>query len=427
MSFIDNQSKPLSISSSFESKFICELNRKKLLHQCTNLELIDQLTKNNKKIVAYIGFDCTARSLHIGNLIQIMILRLLQKLGHRPIVLIGGGTSMIGDPTGKNKMRKVLSEDEIETNIQGIKKSLSKFIKFESESSNNFSDAILVNNNDWLKNIGYIEFLRNFGSKISVNQMLTKDVIKNRLHNNQHLSLLEFNYMLLQGYDFHHLYQNYNCVLQIGGSDQWTNIISGVDMVGSDKIVGLTTKLLTTSTGEKMGKTVDGAVWLNEDMCSPYEYFQYWRNIADEDVIRFAEMYSEMNDEELKALKEFTDINYAKKTLALHLTEMCHGKIEAQLALDKSINLFENKNNDLSLFDNYKIDSLPVVLSDILVQYGHCKSKKQAKDLIIGGAIMLDDVKILDVSYMITASNFTNKSKLKLTIGKKKHLILRCT
>lgn len=411
-----------------KSPLIKTLMEKNLFNQCTNLNLLDELTLSDKKITAYIGFDCTAKSLHIGNMIQIMILKLLQDLGHRPIVLLGGATSQIGDPTGKDKMRKVLTNEEIEENTIGIKKSLSKFIKFaENNQSDNFSDALLLNNNTWLSQLNYIDFLRDFGSKISINRMLSRDIVKNRLNAQKPLSLLEFNYMICQGYDFYHLHKNYNCVLQIGGSDQWVNIITGVEMIGSDKVIGLTTKLLTNNSGEKMGKTVNGAIWLNEEMCSSFDYFQYWRNISDQDVLKFAAMFSNMNKDELDNLANIslTNINEAKKILAFHLTYLCHGEMAAKEALDKTVKLFEQKNANLDNLHSFTLEHLPILIIDILVQSDLVQSKKQAKDLITNGGVMLNDIKILDISYMVTAKDFEKSENLKLTLGKKRHLILK--
>ena len=462
----------LESSTSFDARmpeknFLDELIQRDYLHQCTDQKELNKLV-SKKKIKAYIGFDCTAKSLHIGNLMQIMILRLLQKHGHKPIILIGSGTTRIGDPTGKDKMRKVLSSDEISDNIKGIKKSLSKFIKmhdadfdtegvnykeidssvsldFSNTSNQEFnSDAILLDNESWLGQLKYMEFLQNFGSRISVNELLKRDAIKNRLDNHNSLSLLEMNYMVCQGYDFYHLNKHYDCVLQIGGSDQWSNIITGVDMI--DKIsknqsFGLTTKLLLNSNGEKMGKTVNGAVWINEDMLSPYEYFQYFRNILDSDVIKIAGFYGEFNSHEMEELQKMilTDINHAKKHLAHRLTSICHGVEIADQVVKTAVSLFENKDsiqaNSLeNFYINREENSSGTFLTDFLVTNNLVKSKKLAKELITNGAIAINDKKVDDIHYLLDLGkcdkpeilDLSNKSefeglKLKLSLGKKKH------
>ncbi|MES2214754.1 MAG: tyrosine--tRNA ligase, partial [Pseudomonadota bacterium] len=321
--------------------FIEECISRGYYYQCTDLEALKKLT-STQKIAAYIGFDCTAKSLHVGNLMQMMILRLLQQHGHKPIVIVGGATSRVGDPTGKNEMRKVLTDEEFELNIAGIKKSLSKFITFGEGPS----DAILLDNSSWLDKVGYMDFLRDFGGLISVNRMLSMESAKLRLASEQNLSFLEFNYMLLQAYDFYHLSKTYDCVLQIGGSDQWGNIVMGVELarkVTATEVFGLTTQLLATSSGVKMGKSLGGAVWVNEDMLSPYDYFQYWRNTEDLDVLRFAKLYSEWTEGELEVFSSLAslDINKAKKDLAHRLTALCHGEDAANDAQETARKVFE--------------------------------------------------------------------------------------
>ena len=278
--------------------FLEEFKKRGYFYQCTNEEgLLEKM--QNQKIVVYLGFDCTAASLHVGNLMQVMILRLLQQHGHKPIVLIGGATTKIGDPTGKEEARKYLSDDDIASNIAGIKKSLAKFLRFGDGAS----DALLLNNSNWLETIGYIEFLRSMGRMFSVNRMLSMDSIRLRLELEQSLTFLEFNYMLLQAYDFYYLNKEFNCDLQLGGSDQWGNIVTGVDLVrkvNAKEAFGLTTPLLTTASGVKMGKSLSGAVWLNEEQLTPYDYYQYWRNTEDAVVLKFAILYCEFYDQEFQ-------------------------------------------------------------------------------------------------------------------------------
>jgi len=329
--------------------FFSEFKKRGYFYQCTNENTLEQKMQD-QKIAAYIGFDCTAKSLHVGNLMQVMILRLLQQHGHKPIVLIGGATTKIGDPTGKEEARKYLSDQEIESNIAGIKESLSKFIKFGDGPT----DAIMLNNSEWLENIGYIEFLRTMGKMFSINRMLTMDSVRLRLEREQSLTFLEFNYMLLQAYDFYYLNKEFNCDLQLGGSDQWGNIVTGVDLVrkvNGNESFGLTTPLLTTASGSKMGKSVSGAVWLNEEQLSPYDYYQYWRNTEDADVVKFARLYCEFSDEEAKSFDVMAEenINEAKKKLAHVVTSLCHGQAKADAAQETAIAVFEKGHvgNDL--------------------------------------------------------------------------------
>jgi tyrosyl-tRNA synthetase len=380
------------------------------------------------KIVAYVGFDCTAKSLHVGNLMQIMILRLLQQYGHKPIVLIGGATTKIGDPTDKDEVRKYLSDDEINENIQGIKKSLSKFIRFGEGKS----DAIIVNNSSWLEQIGYIEFLRKMGRNFSVNRMLTMDSVRMRLEREQSLTFLEFNYMLLQAYDFYYLNKEYNCSLQLGGSDQWGNIVTGVDLVrkeSSNKTFGLTTPLLTTSSGSKMGKSLNGAVWLNEEQLTPYDYYQYWRNTEDNDVLKFAKLYCEFSAGELEDFNSLVsnNINEAKKRLAYRVTKICHGKDNADKALETAINVFE-KNNAAEGLPTIEITEANinkgVTAYDLFFDAGLASSKGEAKRLIRGGGAKINDVRIPDEQLIINNNDIKN-GLIKISSGKKKHILVK--
>jgi tyrosyl-tRNA synthetase len=404
--------------------FIKEFIKRGYLYQCTDLEKLSQ----KEKIIAYVGFDATANSLHVGSLMQIMILRLLQQYGHKPIIIIGGGTTKIGDPTGKDEARKVLTDAELNVNIDGIKKSLSKFIKF----GNSDDDAIILNNANWLDNLNYLQFLRNFGSHISVNRMLNLEAAKTRLEREQHLSFLEFNYMLIQAYDFWYLNENYNCSLQFGGSDQWGNIIMGIDAIkklnGSESF-GLTTPLLTTASGSKMGKSAHGAVWINEDMLSPYDYFQYWRNSDDRDVIKFANLYCEFSDLEMS---KFTDvfeknINETKKKLAFRLTELCHGMDEAEKSLETSIKLFEKgaiDDNVPTFFIDLARLEKGIMLFELFFDCAMTDSKSDARRLIRGGGARINDEIIKNENQLIDIHNMKN-NYIKLSLGKKKHIIIK--
>ena len=402
------------------SKFLQDFISRGYYSQCTNINFLDQIL-TNKKITAYIGFDCTARSLHIGSLIQIMILRLLQKHHHQPIVLLGGGTTLIGDPSGKDESRQILSNNQIQQNLDGIHKTLTKFINFSDDK------AIFINNIDWLKNINYLEFLRDIGKHFSINRMLSFDSVKLRLDREQPLSFLEFNYMILQAYDFYYLHKNHNCILQIGGSDQWGNIVNGVELIrrmscleSSDETnsaFGLTTPLLTTADGKKMGKTADGAIWLDEELLSPYEYFQYFRNTHDDDVIKFLKLFTDLSLAQIDELAKLqgNQINSAKEILAFEATKICHGEINANQALQKARSIFINKNNQA--FDE-KIINLPennsIKLIDIIFNINATESKSDAKRLISGNAVKINNQNITDLNF-----SFDKPQEFDLTIGKK--------
>jgi tyrosyl-tRNA synthetase len=402
------------------SKFLQDFISRGYYSQCTNINFLDQIL-TNKKITAYIGFDCTARSLHIGSLIQIMILRLLQKHHHQPIVLLGGGTTLIGDPSGKDESRQILSNNQIQQNLDGIHKTLTKFINFSDDK------AIFINNIDWLKNINYLEFLRDIGKYFSINRMLSFDSVKLRLDREQPLSFLEFNYMILQAYDFYYLHKNHNCILQIGGSDQWGNIVNGVELIrrmscleSSDETnsaFGLTTPLLTTADGKKMGKTADGAIWLDEELLSPYEYFQYFRNTHDDDVIKFLKLFTDLSLAQIDELAKLqgNQINSAKEILAFEATKICHGEINANQALQKARSIFINKNNQA--FDE-KIINLPennsIKLIDIIFNINATESKSDAKRLISGNAVKINNQNITDLNF-----SFDKPQEFDLTIGKK--------
>ncbi len=416
-----------SLQKRKQMSFIDEFTARGYFYQATNLEALKELTAK-KKIAAYIGFDCTAKSLHVGNLMQIMILRLFQQHGHKPIVIVGGATSKIGDPTGKDEARQVLTDEKLQENINGIIKSLSKFIKFGTGPS----DAIMLNNNDWLSKMGYIEFLSNYGRLFSVNKMLTMDSVKSRLEREQPLTFLEFNYMLLQSYDFYHLNKSHDCLLQLGGSDQWGNIISGVDLVhkaSGREVFGLTTPLLTTSSGAKMGKSVSGAVWINEDMLSPYDYFQYWRNIEDPDVVRFAKLYSEWNVAELEEFAKAAEnnINEAKKTLAHRVTALCHGQEAADSALETARMVFESGGigGDIPVYNMAaSILEAGIPCYELFFTAGLSESKSEARKLIRGGGARVNDMKIEDENLLIGSSHILENG-IKLSSGKKRHVLVK--
>ena len=407
--------------------FIEEFKKNGYFYQCTNIEALEKKMAQ-EKIVAYVGFDCTAESLHVGNLMQIMILRLLQNHGHKPIILIGGGTTKIGDPTGKEEARKYLTDENISKNMTGIKKSLSKFIRFGDGAS----DAIMLNNADWLDQIGYIEFLREYGRNFSVNRMLTMDSVKTRLEREQSLSFLEFNYMLLQAFDFYHLNKTQNCSLQLGGSDQWGNIVTGVELIrkmGKKESFGLTTPLLTTSSGAKMGKSISGAVWINEEHLSSYDYYQYWRNTEDADVNKFAKLYCEFTVQEEEEFESLINknINEAKKKLAYRVTELCHGREKAQEAMETAIKVFEQgliSDNLPSVQIDEEILSQGIMCIDLLCNAGITTSKGEARRLIRGMGVKINDILVQDENLIINLSYLKDRA-IKLSSGKKKHILVK--
>ena len=407
--------------NSFKSTFLQEFQERGFLAQSSHPKELDEIL-NNQKIAAYIGFDCTAKSLHVGSLIQIMILRLLQKHGHKPLVLLGGGTTKIGDPSGKDEARNILDEKKISENLNGIKKTLEQFISFDAGDSS----ALLVNNNDWLKNLNYIDFLRNYGRHFSVNRMLSFDSVKLRLDREQPLSFLEFNYMILQAYDFYELNQKYNCRLQIGGSDQWGNIINGVELTrrvafsNSDanklrEVFALTSPLLTTADGKKMGKTSDGALWLDAEMLNPFDYFQYFRNTHDADVIKFLKLFTDLEIGEIANLEKLKDqeINQAKEILAFEATKICHGQKIAQEVLSKAREIFLNKNT--AAFELKEIDGIGKKLTEIMKEIGAVESNSDAKRLIEGKAVKIDGEVVLDLQYVVS-----KVGEFDLSVGKKK-------
>ena len=403
------------------NKFLKEFKDRGFFYQCSNESGLSELL-NKKKITAYIGFDCTAKSLHIGSLLQIMCLRLLQKHGHRPIVLLGGGTTRIGDPSGKDKTRKILSEKEIIKNSKNIKRILEKFL----DSKDKKTKPIFVDNYKWLKNLNYISFLRSIGKHFTINKMLTFESVKIRLEREQSLSYMEFNYMILQAYDFLELNKNENCVLQIGGSDQWGNIINGVDLIKrhyNKEVFGLTTPLITLASGDKMGKTADGAIWLDKRILSAYDYWQFWRNTDDRDVKKFIKFFTDIMIDEIEDLNE-KDINQLKILLANKTTEMLHGKKEALKAEKIAKETFSENSSGSNLPSidlNKKILKKDINIIDLVIFAKFEKSKSEVRRLIRGRAVKINNQIIEDEKFLIKDEIF-NDNYLKLSIGKKRHI-----
>ncbi|MCF6214742.1 MAG: tyrosine--tRNA ligase [Emcibacter sp.] len=410
------------------SDFLKMMKDRGYIHQCTDLEALDQ--KLSKNIVAaYIGFDCTATSLHVGSLVQIMMLRNLQKNGHKPIVLMGGGTTRIGDPTGRDESRKMLTDKDINTNMAGIRTVFEKYLTFGEGPT----DAIMVNNADWLEKLSYIDFLRDMGPHFTINRMLTFDSVKLRLEREQPMTFLEFNYMILQAYDYLELGRKYDCSLQMGGSDQWGNIINGVELnrrVDRNEVYGLTTPLVTLANGQKMGKSMSGAVWLNDDMLSSYEFWQFWRNTADGDVGRFLRLFTELPLAEIERLEnlEGSEINEAKKILANEATALCHGTAAAQDASETARQAFEQKSlsADLPTVQVAKTDlEEGILVSELYVTGGLTQSKGEARRLIKQGGARVNDEKISDSELLITLTQLNSEGTIKLSAGKKKHILIQ--
>ena len=403
------------------NKFLKEFKDRGFFYQCTNESELSSLL-DKKKIKAYIGFDCTAESLHVGSLLQIMCLRLLQNHGHQPIVLLGGGTTRIGDPSGKDKTRTILTEKEIEKNSKNIEKILKNFL----DSKNKKTKPIFVNNYKWLKNLNYISFLRNIGKHFTINKMLTFDSVKTRLEREQSLSYMEFNYMILQAYDFLELNKKENCTLQIGGSDQWGNIINGVELIkrhSEKQVFGLTTPLITLATGAKMGKTADGAIWLDKKFLSPYDYWQFWRNTDDRDVVKFLKFFTDVKVEEIENLKN-ENINDLKILLANKTTEMLHGKNEANNSEKIAKETFGSNSSGLNLPSvkvNKSILKKKITIVDLIILSKLESSKSEIRRLIKGNAIKLNNESIENESFVIE-NNLFHDNYLKLSIGKKRHI-----
>ncbi len=419
--------------TNYSSDFIKEIIARGFIHQATDINNLDKLLDSSHNIPAYIGFDCTASSLHVGSLIQIMLLKWFQKSGHKPIVLLGGGTSLVGDPSGKDESRKLINEDIIKSNSIGIKDVFNKFLNFDQGDNK----ALMVDNAEWLKNLNYIEFLRDYGKHFSINRMLTFDSVKLRLDREQTLSFLEFNYMILQAYDFYELNKRYGCKIQMGGSDQWGNIINGIELhrrVNSldskNPLYGLTSPLITTSSGSKMGKTANGAIWLNSNLCSPWDYWQFWRNTEDKDVIRFLKLFTEISLEEIKKLEELegAEINDAKIILANAATTLLHGEEETKKAISTAKNIFEKKEVTANLpvisYNNNELTEGVPILECLTNNNYLLSSKGEARRLIRGSGVKINNTTVSDENMKINNSLFVNESRIKLSVGKKKHIIL---
>ena len=403
------------------NKFLTEFKERGFFYQCTGEENLSQLL-DKEKISAYIGFDCTAESLHVGSLLQIMCLRLLQKHGHRPIVLLGGGTTRIGDPSGKDKTRIVLSENEIEKNINNIEKILKNFLSNDDPKTK----PIFVNNYTWLKNLNYLSFLKDIGKHFTINKMLSFDSVKTRLEREQSLSYMEFNYMILQAYDFLELNKKENCMLQIGGSDQWGNIVNGVDLIkrhSNNLAYGLTTPLITLASGAKMGKTENGAVWLDKKFLSAYDYWQFWRNIDDRDVLKFIKIFTDVNVDEIEKIKN-NNINELKILLANKATTMLHGEQEAKSSEDTAKKTFAENSlgNNLPLISINKnqLDK-KINIVDLIILSKLETSKSEVRRLIKGNGIKINNQSIADEKLIVTKNLFKD-SIIKISLGKKRHV-----
>ncbi|MEM8797074.1 MAG: tyrosine--tRNA ligase [Pseudomonadota bacterium] len=411
----------------YKSDFLAVLDERGFIHQCSDAEGLDKLL-TSETVTAYVGFDCTAASLHVGNLISIMMLHWFQATCHRPIALMGGGTTRVGDPSGKDESRQLLTPEVIEANKAGIRQAFERLLQF----SGTHTDAIMADNSDWLLDLRYIDFLRDVGRHLSVNQMLQRDSVRLRLDREQHLSFLEFNYMCLQAYDFVELYKRYDCRLQMGGSDQWGNIVSGVDLgrrlAGAD-LYALTTPLLTTASGAKMGKTADGAVWLNEDALSAYDYWQYWRNTEDADVERFLMRFTLLPMDEIRRLSALSgsEINEAKKILAYEATRLMRGEDAALAAQETAEKTFEQG----ALSSNLPTVEVPAGELDegigmlmLYVRAGLCGSNGDARRQVKGGAVRINDDPTTDERRVI-GSNDLQDGVVKLSLGKKKHVLVK--
>ena len=410
-----------------KSDFLRVMTERGFIHQCSDPEGLDAALAKGM-VTAYVGYDCTAASYHVGNLLSIMMLRWFQKTGHRPITLMGGGTTRVGDPSGKDESRKLLTYDEIEANKQSLKATFEKFVDFETGAN----AAIMIDNAEWLAPLNYIDFLRDVGKHFSVNRMLAMDSVKLRLDREHELSFLEFNYMVLQAYDFTELNRRYDCRLQIGGSDQWGNIVNGIDLgrrMGLEQLYALTCPLLTTSSGAKMGKTAQGAVWLNAGLLSPYEYWQFWRNVEDADVGRFLRLYTELPMDEIGRLEalEGGEINEAKKVLASEATALLHGRAAAEEAAEAARRTFE---------DGGLAEALPTVtvpaseitagigVLALFVRAGLVSSNGEARRQIRGGGLRLNDVVVANETAVVSTGDVIG-GVVKLSLGRKKHVLVR--
>ena len=416
--------------TNFKSKFLQECEARGFLNQCTNIEELDKQLSSGEPVIAYWGTDPTGASLHVGHLFSLMMIRLFQKCGNKPIILLGGATGQIGDPSGKDKSRPMMSLETLRNNKIGIQKSIEKFIKFGDGET----DAILVDNYDWWKDVNYLNLLREIAPHISVNRMLTFESVKQRLSKEEHMSFLEFNYMILQSYDFYHLYKTYNCTLQLCGADQWGNVCAGVELTRKlqflnnavekgkkTEVLGFSTPLLLDSNGKKLGKSEGNAIWVDEDLLSPYDYYQYFRNINDADVIRLLKIYTDLSIEKINSLQEEykDDINGLKKVLAFEATKICHGEEKAQKAMDQAQSIFSGNSNDNLPQLEYKINNNEKSIFQLIKNLELSASGGEAKKLIRGGGVKINDNKVDDENLDIS-----NMKKFKLSIGKKKHYLI---
>lgn len=414
--------------TSFKSDFLRELSARGFIHQLSDAEALDAYAAK-ETVTAYIGFDCTGPSLHVGHLMGIMMLRRLQQAGHKPIVLMGGGTTKVGDPSGKDESRQLLTDGQIAANMASIRTAFARFLTFGDSPT----DAIMVNNAEWLDQLQYIPFLRDYGRHFSVNRMLSFDSVKTRLDREQNLSFLEFNYMILQAYDFVELAKRYGCKLQMGGSDQWGNIINGIELgrraEGLD-LHAVTCPLITTSSGAKMGKTASGAVWLNADMLSPYDYWQYWRNTEDADVGRFLKLFTELPLDEIARIEklEGAEINEAKKVLATEATAMLHGREEAEKAANAARTAFEEGAISADM-PTVEISAAELgaglgVLS-VFVSAGLAQTNGEVRRLVSNSGVSVNDEVVSDPKSLISIKDLTPEGVIKLSLGKKKHVLLK--
>ena len=414
--------------SEYTSSFLRVMSERDFIHQVTDWKSLDALL-SEKNMVAYIGFDCTADSLHVGSLVQIMMLRYFQKCGHRPIVLMGGGTTKVGDPSGKDDARQLLSDNEIEKNKQGIKAVFEKYLNFGDGPS----DAIMCDNDEWLSGLEYVQFLRDYGRHFSVNRMLSFDSVKLRLDREQPLSFLEFNYMILQAYDFLELSRRFDCSLQMGGSDQWGNIVNGVELarrIDQKSVFGLTTPLVTTASGAKMGKSAQGAIWLNSDRLSPYDFWQYWRNTEDEDVDRFLKLFTELPLDEIARLSALkgNELNEAKKILAHEVTQLCHGRDAANSVAESARKTFEEGSigQDLPFIIINKNDLEDGVwVIEAMRKLALIQSNGEGRRLIANGGVRVNDTVINDPEKQLNVSDISISGMIKLSAGKKRHALVK--
>lgn len=416
--------KGFQVMDPFKSDFLRGLCERGFIHQITDAAGLDARAQSSV-ISAYIGFDATADSLHIGSLVQIMLLRRLQRAGHRPIVLMGGGTTKVGDPSGRDETRQLLTEEQINANITGIGATFARFLDFGPGPSG----AIMANNDDWLKDLHYIDFLRDVGRHFTINRMLTMDSVKLRLEREQPLTFLEFNYMIMQGYDFVELNKRYACTLQMGGSDQWGNIVQGVELgrrMSEAQLFGLTSPLITTSSGAKMGKTASGAVWLNPARLSPYDYWQFWRNAEDGDVGRFLRMFTDLPLQEITRLEQLKDaeINVAKEILATEATRLCHGEASAGEAAATASRAFAG--GAAEGLPTFTLNTgEPALIIDIAIALGMAASKSEARRLIDQGGVRLNDQTVKVATASVTDADLGCSGTARLTVGKKRHGLIR--